>query len=224
MYTLPLILVQVVILVIFTFVDPPKPTDIVESDGGGDVTRRIVCDTETQAFFILQIVFEAGMVATGCVLAYMQRNMDDRFGESKHLLVAMYNIALVSVILLIVISVADLEGSATKMLQAIGVLWGSVLSAAAFVVPRMIQIQQGARLRRGSGGGGTAVDGSVNVSGLASDFSGPLNGSSHNNRASDNNSVMNQREAAPSTAMSNTSGLEAISEQSESDQEETVEA
>lgn len=140
LYTLPPIVAQVIILLVFTFVDPPKPTEIIEADEAG-FTRHIVCESETDAFFIVQIVLEAGMVVVGCVLAYLQRNMDDQFGEAKQMLLAMYNIALVGTILLVVHSVADMDGSGKKILQAIGVLWGSVMSAAAFVVPRMFQVQ-----------------------------------------------------------------------------------
>jgi 7 transmembrane sweet-taste receptor of 3 GCPR len=160
MYTLPLIVLQVVILTIFSVVDPPRPTEIIELDGSA--TRRIVCEANTDAFFIVEIVFEAGLVVAGCVLAYLQRNMDDKFGETKQMLVAMYNIALVGIVLLIVINVADIDGAGAKMLQAIGILWGSVLSAAAFVVPRMVQIHQGIGIRRSnvsvSGISGVSVD------------------------------------------------------------------
>ena len=149
-YTMPLILIQATILLIFTFVDPPSPTEIIENVDDGFPMRTIVCQSEGDAFFIVQLVLEAGLVVVGCVLAYLQRNMDDKFGEAKHMLVAMYNIALVGTIVIIVINVAEMDGSGKKMLQGIGVLWGSAISAASFVVPRMIQIRAGKGLRRSS--------------------------------------------------------------------------
>ena len=193
-YTMPLILLQIVILALFTILDPPKPSELITNNDKG-VSRQIVCDSETNALFIAQVTFEAGLVFTGCVLAYLQRNMDDRFGETKHMLIAMYNIALVGIILLVVTSVSDLEGSATKLLQAVGVLWGSVISAAAFVVPRMIQIQQGASLRRGSN---IQVSGAFSIS----DTSGHLVDNDRCGRA--------PPEAPSSTVRSKSSGLENI--------------
>jgi uncharacterized membrane protein len=140
-WTLPIILIQVVILLVFTFVDPPKQTEITENSDGV-VLQRIVCESESNTHFIIQIVFEAGLILVGCVLAYMTRNLNSDFGESKQLIFAMYNIALVFTIIVIVVNIADIDSNGSKMLQAIGVFWGSVFSTAAFVVPRMIQIRQ----------------------------------------------------------------------------------
>lgn len=185
LYTLPFVLTQAAILIVFTLVDPPKPTEILTMEDG--FTRRIVCDTETNAFFIVQIVLEAGMVFVGCALAYLQRNMDDKFGESKQLLVAMYNIALVGMIVLVVINVADMDGAGEKILQSIGLFWGSVISTAAFVLPRMIQIHRGQGLRR------------HNIT-----VSGPFSGSSTNMKTSDIQTTQARN--------SNVSSLAAISE------------
>jgi len=164
LYTLPFILLQTTVLLIFTFVDPPKATEVFSTEDG--FTRSIVCQANTPAFFIVEIVLEAGLVLVGCALAYLQRHMDEKFGESKQMLVAMYNIALVGVVVLVVISTADMYGSGEKLLLSIGILWGSVLSAASFVLPRIVQINRGQGLRRHN----------VSVSG---DFSGPFSTASH---------------------------------------------
>ena len=146
LYTLPMIMTEVVILLISTFLDPPKQTEIIENSDGA-VLQRIICDSETSAFFIVQVVFEAGVVLVGCILAYLTRNMDSNFGESKQLIFAIYNIALISIVILIVISVNDMDENGKSVLQAIGVFWGTVFSAAAFVIPRMVQLRE----QRGQG-------------------------------------------------------------------------
>jgi hypothetical protein len=145
-YTLPFVAIQTTVLLVFTFVDPPKATEVISTDDG--FTRSIVCQSNTPAFFIVQLVIEAGLVLVGCALAYLQRNMDEKFGESKQLLVAMYNIALVGIVILVVMNTADMYGAGSKLLLSIGILWGSVISAAAFVLPRMIQIYRGQGLRK----------------------------------------------------------------------------
>lgn len=128
-----------------TFVDPPQATEVFDDS----FSRRIVCQTETPLLFVsLTLVVEAGLIVVGCALAFVQRNMDEKFGESKQLLVAMYNIALVQIVVQVVTGTADMDGSGAKLLQVIGVLFGSTISAAAFVLPRMVQIQRGQGLRR----------------------------------------------------------------------------
>ena len=89
-----MILVQATILLCFTFVDPPVPTEVIEKEEG-TIVQRIICSTETNAFYITQVVFEVGIVAIGCFLAYMTRNLQDEFGEAKQLIFAMYNVAFV---------------------------------------------------------------------------------------------------------------------------------
>lgn len=139
MYTLPITLCQGVILLVFTFVDPPKQTEIIESDGGV-VVQRIVCATNTDAFVITQAIFEAGFVFIGCVLAYLTRNTeDDLFGESKQLIFSMYNIAFVGIIVVVIVSVADLDGNGQSIMQAIGVFWGTVFSTGAFAIPCLLR-------------------------------------------------------------------------------------
>jgi hypothetical protein len=147
LYTLPMILTQVVILLIFTFVDPPQQAEQIENVDGV-IVQSIVCETDTNAFFIVQIVFDGGFVVLGCILAYMTRNLDPKFGEAKQLIFAMYNIALVGVIILLVASVADMDQNGRSVLQAVGVLWGTVFSSAAFVLPRMMQVRNDERERQ----------------------------------------------------------------------------
>ena len=69
MYTLPVIMAQAAILLTFTFVDPPKRTEVIEHNDGM-VVLRAVCDQETDTFFITVSMFEAGLVLAGCYLAY----------------------------------------------------------------------------------------------------------------------------------------------------------
>ena len=98
----------------------------------------------------------------GCVLAYQTRHLDAKFGESKQLIFAMYNILLVGVTFLIVLNVAYIDPDGKRILQAIGVFWGTVVSSAAFVIPRLIEARQ-ANIARGRA---TNNSGSVFISGL----------------------------------------------------------
>ena len=92
--------------------------------------------------------FEAGLVVAACVLAYMTRNLNSDFGESKQLIFAMYNIALVGTVIVVVISLSDMDSNGNSILKAIGVFWGTLISTAAFVLPRMVQVRHDSERER----------------------------------------------------------------------------
>jgi hypothetical protein len=141
MYTLPVIMAQAAILLTFTFADPPKRTEV-NVYNNGMVVQRAFCERETNAFLITEFIFEAVFVLAGCWLAYRTRNLDENFGEAKQLMFAMYNIAFVGVIIVLVMNVADMDGNGQSVLQAVGVWWATVFSTAAFVLPRLVQVRQ----------------------------------------------------------------------------------
>jgi hypothetical protein len=148
-YTLPMIATQIVILTIFSIVDPPKQTEIIENNDGV-VSQQIVCAQDTNAFFIVALIYEGSLVLLGCVLSYMTRNLDAKFGESRQLIFAMYNIAFIGIIIILLISLMGVDPNGEKMLQAIGVFWGTVFSSAVFVLPRMMQVRADVQRRTSS--------------------------------------------------------------------------
>lgn len=90
--TFPIPAIQAIILITFSFVDPPKETSTVDLDSLPP-NIGMICMKETRAFTITQAVFSALLIAGGCFLAYLSRNIDPRFGDAKAMLFAMYNIA-----------------------------------------------------------------------------------------------------------------------------------
>lgn len=149
--TLPIPLAEVVLLTLFTFVDPPRLGKELEvSDGFA--TLHILCKRETYAFFALQGTFHGLLVLTGCVLAYLTRNVNPMFGEAWQLTFAMYNIAFTGTIIVTIILVADSNQSGLKqVLQATGTLWGTAFSASAFVLPRLSKKRMGSSSRTPNG-------------------------------------------------------------------------
>jgi hypothetical protein len=86
-------------------------------------------------------------------LSFKSRNLDTRFGESKQLLFGMYNIAVTGICFILLETCVDVTPSALSMFRAIGVLWGTVLTCAVFVLPRLIQtrdIRRNSERRRSS--------------------------------------------------------------------------
>jgi uncharacterized membrane protein len=134
---------------IFSIVDPPKQTEIIENNDGV-VLQHIVCTHDTNAFFIVTLIYEGMLVLLGCVLSYMTRNLDARFGESRQLIFAMYNITFIGIIIILLLSLMGIDPSGEKTLIAIGVFWGTVFSSAVFVLPRMMQVQADGQSQTGS--------------------------------------------------------------------------
>ena len=137
LYTLPMIAVQTIILLIFTFVDPPRPMDDIDQEGGS-VTYGVVCNSDTNAYAYTLSIYEALCVFVGCVLAYKSRNMSDDFGEAKQMIFSMYNIFFVGLITIVVVKLTGLQTNERSVLQAVGVFWGTVVAAGAFVIPRLL--------------------------------------------------------------------------------------
>jgi hypothetical protein len=101
---LPFILVEVLILLVFTLIDPSKSKgEIVEQDGV--TSYRTICAHDSLTFYGIQLAYECCLVLAGCYLSFKTRKMkDDKFGESKQLILSMYNIALVAGVIFICIS------------------------------------------------------------------------------------------------------------------------
>jgi 7 transmembrane sweet-taste receptor of 3 GCPR len=154
MFMLPPILVQVVILTIFTFVDPSIPTQVLEMSGGFDVTQHVVCAHSSNAFYILQVVYVGSLVLGGVVLSYLTRNVESRFGEAKQLIFAMSSVLGVGAIIILFSTLMEYDYSGKKVLFAVGICWGSVISCSAFAMPRLLTAldERDASRRRSSQG------------------------------------------------------------------------
>lgn len=150
------VLVEILILLIFTFVDPSKKTSIIEQYGS-DIIYRKVCSHETAAFFWTQCVYEGGLLLIGCYLAYKTTNMNEEFGEPKQLIFSMYNIAFVASIIIIVANVVDVYERIIYILLTVGVFWCTIFSSGVFVLPRLLQLKE--RLGGGENGHRIKVSG-----------------------------------------------------------------
>ena len=143
--TLPIVLVQIVILTFFTIWDPPTPENIIEVEDTV-VTQRVECSSDTDAFTFTVLGFECGLVLIGCILAFVTRNLDSGFGQAKELMFSMYNIAFIGMIIVIISFAMDIDASGQIVLFAMGIFCGTVFSSAAFVLPRLMQSNQEQRV------------------------------------------------------------------------------
>ena len=140
MLSLPIIVIQMVILLVFSLTDPSKAVEIIEQ-ADGIVTQHVLCKQESRAFSLVVAVYEGLLLLIGCVLAFITRNMDSQYGEAKLLMFSMYNIAFIGIITTVILYTMDIERTGQIVLMAIGILWGTVFSSAAFVLPRLMRIK-----------------------------------------------------------------------------------
>ena len=166
---------------VYTFVDPPVPTEFIENDEGA-VTQLVICDSETHALWYTEVVYQAGLVGVGCYLAYKSRNLKKEFNEVKPMMFSMYNIAFVGIIVALLSNFANFgDGNGRSILQAVGIVWGSVCCTAAFVLPRMLSTEKSIRDRKaGARSSRVAVSG-LNPSGVSSYLHVEMNTRTSNN-------------------------------------------
>lgn len=134
--TMPIVLLQVAILVTFTIVDPSVPVTTMTIDDSV-ITQTIECTQETNAFGITVLVFEAGILFIGCVLAFLTRNLAANIGQSKEMIFSIYNIAFVGLVTLVISYVTDIDAVGRAVFFSMGIFCGTVFSSAAFVLPRV---------------------------------------------------------------------------------------
>jgi len=147
LYTLPAILLQVLILALFSFLDPSlKETNVIIA--GSISSQQSSCQHESKAFGIIQIIFEGGLVVIGCILAFKSRNMGSTLGESKQLLFAMYNVALVALVCVLMKYLLEIDQQYFYVIMTLGVFWATVFGSCAFVLPRLLKVQIEEKKRR----------------------------------------------------------------------------
>ena len=140
LYTLLIIVPQVIILTFFSIVDPSKQTEVIKMIDNVNL-QHTLCAQDTPAFIIVEFIYEGGLVVVGCILAYMTRNVNSVYGESKQLIFTMSNIAFIG--LVTVVTGVSLKTSTQVMrysLQALLIFWVTVISCCVFAIPRLIQI------------------------------------------------------------------------------------
>jgi hypothetical protein len=139
MYSIPICALEVLILLVFSWVDPPRAVKEFVSGPDEDLVR-ITCSTDTSAFFITQLCYNSLLILVGCYLAYRTRNLDSRFSEASSLALACYNIAFAGTLFLVITKVVNMEPIHEKIIQTVGVLWGTVFSSLVFPLPRLLKI------------------------------------------------------------------------------------
>jgi hypothetical protein len=165
----PLVLIQILILLVFTFVDPSNLTELIYFSGS-DITHRLICSHETPAFFITTLTYEGGLLLLGCVLAYKTRNLQSEFNESKQVIFSMYDTAVIGTIILIVSNLAIQYQGQQRLLYSLGIFWTTCFAGCVFVLPRTLKFSSRLSGRRRTASDGGRASGAPSQT-LASEFS-----------------------------------------------------
>ena len=139
LWAVPIVACELIILSIFSIVDPPRAMEFIAFDSAGEPTQYVQCAHRSDAFFYTNTVFYAVAILVGCVFSYLTRNIDSRYGEAKQLFFAMYNVAFTGIILLVLETTAVVSPEVLKMMRTIGIFWATFVSSAVFVLPRLLQ-------------------------------------------------------------------------------------
>ena len=75
-----------------------------------------------------------------CVLAYLSRNLDPRFGEAKQMFFATHNMLFCSIFIALIASLLDFDATVATILHSFAIAWMTTATAAVFVLPRMVEI------------------------------------------------------------------------------------
>jgi hypothetical protein len=143
----PIVLFQVILLLIFTFVDPPKSVSFVGYENG-DLIQNVQCQHDSMTYFWIQTVYDGLLMMIGCLLSFLSRNIDTRYGEAKQLLFGMYNVAFTGIVFICLRATESSTPNSLKVFRAAAIFWGTVITCCVFVVPRLLEAsrmsQQGA--------------------------------------------------------------------------------
>jgi len=132
-----------------------------------DAVHQVICAHDTNAFFIVEVVFEGIILLMGCVLAFKTRNLQDEFGEAKQLILAMYNIAVVCSVVVVLTNFMSSGQAGSRLLYAVGIFWVTIFSSCVFIIPRLLEAYYGISGTRTSVSGfrASSVPGRTPVSG-----------------------------------------------------------
>lgn len=168
--TVILISLELIILLIFTFVDPSEMKETSGYDGS-NVSHRDICSQDTMVSFFVQAFYQGGLIFVGTILgevsdekirfcycrrhclshfftlaihpdlAFRSRGLKSEFKDNQQLILTMSNIIIFRIVVWIIIGAVDLYQGPTRIFITIAIFWMSTFSSCVFVLPRLLQIR-----------------------------------------------------------------------------------
>mmetsp|Transcript_14045 Transcript_14045/g.28833 ORF Transcript_14045/g.28833 Transcript_14045/m.28833 type:complete len:864 (+) Transcript_14045:93-2684(+) len=130
-----LVLVDAIILVAWSVIDPPLATIETETVKGISF-EQIVCKSDNGSFSMLAYVYKIVILLFGMNMAYRSRNFN-HFAESKELGTAIYCVVLLSVVAAVAFAFMEYQGQV--IIRALISLLATVTSLSAFFIPKFMK-------------------------------------------------------------------------------------
>eukprot|EP01125_Pyxidicula_operculata_P007772 TRINITY_DN2637_c0_g1_i2.p1 TRINITY_DN2637_c0_g1~~TRINITY_DN2637_c0_g1_i2.p1 ORF type:complete len:697 (+),score=55.97 TRINITY_DN2637_c0_g1_i2:255-2345(+) len=138
---LALILVEVVILIVWSTISPLSSVEVVDDTRTNTVINMCGSGGSTASFwgiFGAQAIYVIVVMACACYYSFMTRDIYMKeFREAKQILFSVYNFTAVSIIIIIVVSFVTSNPSATVLIIGIGTLFSTTTSCLVWLGPRI---------------------------------------------------------------------------------------
>jgi len=110
---------EIIILILWTTIDPLSIKQNLSDDL---LSVTYSCESNAVTFTIIWIVYKGVLLFLGIFVAYFSRNMESRFNESKTIGLCIYNIVILSAIIIPVAIVNQKQPTISFVVKSIGVI------------------------------------------------------------------------------------------------------
>ncbi|KAJ3111467.1 Metabotropic glutamate receptor 3 [Phlyctochytrium bullatum] len=162
---LPFILVELALLAALPIMGKPSIGEMQDAATGRWI---LACKFETTIIMPVLVAYKVFIVLLAIVLAYRTRNIPDRFGESKSIALAIYNLAVVSASFMVVLFVVKVDETLWFVIYSLTVLLAGAVVQGIFFGRIVYYIF----FRKGSAGEDWNEDGSGSKSGSGREGTG----------------------------------------------------
>lgn len=141
LYSLAIPFVEIIMLIIVSFVDPPAA--IYRVDVEVLYIQTIKCEHRSSStYYIVQSIVYGVIIAAGCALIIRTRKDNDEYGEAKQLAFALYNLAFTCLFFVLLTKSVNFEESSKMVIITVCICWATVVSSLTFILPRLLAVHE----------------------------------------------------------------------------------